>query len=172
MSADFFRNYIDIINENSEPKVQLDEGIMDSINGLVAKIKAIPGIAKFIQAAQAKKDELIQAAQHSRNGQELVKNIQAAVGAQPAQAQQPAVAEGWLGGILSASAGGGLMAAGADLFMRAWLAMGKPDLTAMTAQGNYDGKIVLALTTMLVVCGALSMLIGAEQVKKGIKQNT
>ena len=172
MSANFFRNYIDIINENSGSKVQLDEGIMDSINGLVAKIKAIPGIAKFIQAAQAKKDELIQAAQSSSNGQELVKNIQAAVGAQSAQAQQPAVAEGWLGGILSASAGGGLMAAGADLFMRAWFAMGKPDLTAMTAQGNYDGKIVLALTTMLVVCGALSMLIGAEQVKKGMKQNT
>ena len=156
MSTDFLRNYIDIIKEAEQPRVQLDEGIMDSINGLVAKIKAIPGIAKFIQAAQAKKDELIQAAQSSSNGQELVKNIQ----------------EGWLGGILSASAGGGLMAAGADLFMRAWLAMGKPDLTAMTAQGNYDGKIVLALTTMLVVCGALSMLIGAEQVKKGMKQNT
>ena len=170
MSTDFLRNYIDIIKEAEQPRVQLDEGIMDSINGLVAKIKAIPGIAKFIQAAQAKKDELIQAAQRSQNGQELVKNIQAAVGAQ--SAQQPAVAEGWLGGILSASAGGGLMATGAELFMRAWLAMGKPDLTAMTAQGNYDGKIVLALTTMLVVCGALSMLIGAEQVKKGMKQNT
>ena len=168
MSTDFLRNYIEIIKEAEQPNIQLDEGIMDSISGLVAKIKAIPGIQRFIQAAQAKKDELIQAAQRSQSGADLVKNIQAAVSAQPAQAQQPAVAEGWLGGILSASAGGGLMATGAELFMRAWLAMGKPDLTAMTAQGNYDGKIVLALTTMLVVCGALSMLIGAEQVKKGM----
>ena len=165
MSTDFLRNYIDIIKEAEQPRVQLDEGIMDSLKGIVAKIKAIPGIQRFIQAAQAKKAELIQAAQSSSNGQELVKNIQAAVGAQPAQAQQPAVAEGWLGGILSASAGGGLMAAGADLFMRAWLAMGKPDLTAMTAQGNYDGKIVLALTTMLVLCGALSLFMGGLKVK-------
>jgi hypothetical protein len=49
--------------------------------------------------------------------------------------------------------------------MRAWLAMGKPDLTAMTAQGNYDGKIVLALTTMLVLCGALSLFMGGSKVK-------
>ena len=58
MSTDFLRNYIDIIKEAEQPRVQLDEGIMDSINGLVAKIKAIPGIAKFIQAAQAKKEKV------------------------------------------------------------------------------------------------------------------
>ena len=95
MSANFFRNYIDIINENSGSKVQLDEGIMDSLKGIVAKIKAIPGIQRFIQAAQAKKAELIQAAQSSSNGQELVKNIQAAVGAQPAQAQPKKEEDSW-----------------------------------------------------------------------------
>jgi len=30
-SSNFFRNYLDIINENSQPKVQLDEGVMDDI---------------------------------------------------------------------------------------------------------------------------------------------
>jgi hypothetical protein len=29
--SNFFRNYLDIINENSQPKVQLDEGVMDDI---------------------------------------------------------------------------------------------------------------------------------------------
>ena len=170
MSTEFLRNYIDIIKEAEQPQVQLDEGIMDSLKGIVAKIKAIPGIQRFIQAAQAKKAELIQAAQSSSNGQELVKNIQAAVGAQSAQAQQPAVAEGWLGGILSASAGGGLMAAGADLFMRAWIAMGKPDLTQMMNDPGRDGQIVLALVTMLVLTGAVAMIGGAQKIKQGLEK--
>jgi len=163
MSSYELRRYIDILAESEQQ--QLDEGIMDSINSIAAKIKAIPGIAKFIQAAQAKKDELIQAAQRSQNGADLVKNIQAAVGG------QQAVQEGWgekIGGTLMAGAGGGLMATGAELFMRAWLAMGKPDLTAMTAQGNYDGRIVLALTTMLVLVGAVSLLVGGQKVKDSL----
>ena len=168
MSPEFFRNYIDIIKEAEQPRVQIDEGIMDSISGIIAKIKAIPGIQKFIQAAQAKKDALIQAAQQSSNGADLVKNIQAAVGG------QQAVAEGWgdkiTGGFL-ATAGGGLLAAGANLFMSAWTAMGKPDLTTMTADGNYDGHIVLALVTMLVLTGAVAMIAGAEKIKQGIQDN-
>jgi hypothetical protein len=147
---------------------QLDEGIMDSINGLVSKIKAVPGIQKFIQTAQAKKDELINAAQHSRNGTDLVKNIQAVVGG------QQAVAEGWgdkIAGGLVAGAGGSLMAAGAELFMRAWNAMGQPDLTSMTASGNYDGRIVLALTTMLVLVGALALFGGGAKFKQGLEQD-
>lgn len=169
MSSSYeLRRYLDILNENNQ-RQQLDEGIMDSINSIAAKIKAIPGIQRFIQAAQAKKDALIQAAQQSSNGADLVKNIQAAVGG------QQAVAEGWgdkITGALVGSAGGGLMAAGADLFMRAWIAMGKPDLTAMTASGNYDGKIVVALTTMLVLVGAISLLGGATKFKQGLTQNT
>jgi hypothetical protein len=147
---------------------QLDEGIMDSINGLVSKIKAVPGIQKFIQAAQAKKDELINAARHSRNGADLVKNIQAVVGG------QQAVVEGWgdkIAGGLVAGAGGSLMAAGAELFMRAWNAMGQPDLTTMTANGNYDGRIVLALTTMLVLVGALALFGGGAKFKQGLEQD-
>ena len=85
MSSIELRKYIDLLEERQ----QLDEGIMDNIKGIVAKIKAIPGIQKFIQIAQSKKDELIQAAQHSQNGADLIKNIQATVGG------QQAVAEGW-----------------------------------------------------------------------------
>jgi hypothetical protein len=168
MSTEFFRNYIDIIKEAEQPRVQLDEGMMDSISGLVAKIKAIPGIQRFIQAAQAKKTELIQAAQRSQNGADLVKNIQAAVGG------QQAVAEGLgdkITGAVVASAGGGLMAAGADLFMKAWIAMGKPDLTTMTGDGNFDGRIVVALVSMLVLTGAVAMIGGAQKIKQGMQPN-
>jgi hypothetical protein len=38
-SSNFFRNYLDIINENSQPKVQLDEGVMDDIKStLMSKL--------------------------------------------------------------------------------------------------------------------------------------
>lgn len=165
MSSIELRKYIDLLEERQ----QLDEGIMDNIKGIVAKIKAIPGIQKFIQIAQSKKDELIQAAQHSQNGADLVKNIQATVGG------QQAVAEGWgdkLTGGLVAGAGGGLMATGAELFMRAWTAMGKPDLTQMINDPGRDGQIVLALVTMLVLIGALSIFGGGYKFKQGLENNT
>ena len=167
MSTYELRRYIDILAENEKP--QLDEGVMDSIKGIVAKIKAVPGIQKFIQAAQAKKDDLIRAAQQSNNGQDLVKNIQAAMGG------QQAVAEGWgekLQGAAIAGAGGSLLAAGADLFMRAWISMGKPDLTTMAGDGNFDGRAILALTTMLVLVGALALAAGGHMFKQGLEKNT
>lgn len=37
MSTQFFRNYIDIINEAQQPRVQLDEGIMDMLNPYIKK---------------------------------------------------------------------------------------------------------------------------------------
>jgi hypothetical protein len=166
MSTDFLRNYIDIIKEAEQPRVQLDEGIMDSLKGIVEKIKAIPGIQSYIQAANAKKDALIQAAQRSRNGVDLVKNIQAAVGG------QQAVAEGDLGqkigGAVSAAASGGLMVAAADIFMRAYNAMGQPDLTQM--MNDPGGKNAVLLVGWLVVLGALGMLTGANIMKKGLEK--
>ena len=52
MSANFFRNYIDIINENSGPKVQLDEGVMDTIKSLVPKAMKLLGGDTAAQIAQ------------------------------------------------------------------------------------------------------------------------
>ena len=43
MSTELFRNYIDIINENSKPKMQLDEGFMDTIKGLASKAMKMLG---------------------------------------------------------------------------------------------------------------------------------
>ena len=37
MSTDFLRNYIDIIKEAEQPRVQLDEGIMDMLNPYIKK---------------------------------------------------------------------------------------------------------------------------------------
>jgi len=43
MSSELFRKYIDIINENSQQKVQLDEGVMDTIKSLVPKLTKLLG---------------------------------------------------------------------------------------------------------------------------------
>jgi hypothetical protein len=142
---------------------QLDEGIMDSLNGIINKIKMTPGIQKFIGAAKAKQDQLIQALQHSANGKDLVANIQQAVGG------QQAVAEGLgqkIGGAVAASAGAGLLAGAADIMMRAYIAMGKPDLTQMMNDPN--GKNAVLLVGWLIVLGALAMLAGGSIVKKGM----
>ena len=37
-SSTIFRNYLDIINENSQPKVQLDEGVIDMVKPYIQKI--------------------------------------------------------------------------------------------------------------------------------------
>jgi hypothetical protein len=37
MSAELYRKYLDIINENSQPRVQLDEGIMDMLTPYIKK---------------------------------------------------------------------------------------------------------------------------------------
>ena len=140
---------------------QLNEGLMDSLNGMIAKIKAMPGIQKYIQLAQSKKQALVQALQHSANGKDLVANIQQAVGG------QQAVAEGWgqkLGGAVMSSMGGGLMAGGADLLMKAYLQMGKPDLSQMT--GDQQGGMLFL--TSLIVLGALALFAGGHQMKQGI----
>lgn len=164
MSSSYeLRRYLDILAESEQPQ-QLDEGIMDSLNSIVAKVKAIPGIQRFIQAAQAKKAQLVQALQSSQSGADLVKNIQAAVGG------QQAVAEGWgqkIGGAIASSAGGALMAGGADLLMKAYLQMGKPDLTQMT--GDQTGGMIFL--TSLIVLGALALFGGGVQMKQGMQNN-
>lgn len=38
MSTELYRKYIDIINENSQTKIQLDEGIMDKLNPYIQKL--------------------------------------------------------------------------------------------------------------------------------------
>jgi hypothetical protein len=145
----------------------VNEGALDSLQAIINKIKAMPGIQSYIQAASTKKDALIQALQQSQTGQDLVANIQAAVGG------QQAVAEGDLGqkigGAVSAVASGGLMVASADIFMRAYNAMGKPDLTQM--MNDPGGKNAVLLVGWLVVLGALGMLAGANIMKNGMREN-
>ena len=51
-SSDLFRNYLDIINENSQPKVQLDEGMMDTLQSLVPKAMKLLGGDTVAQIAQ------------------------------------------------------------------------------------------------------------------------
>lgn len=164
MSSSYeLRRYLDILAESE--KQQLDEGIINGLQSIIAKVKAMPGIQKFIQAAQAKKAQLVQALQGSQNGADLVKNIQAAVGG------QQAVAEGWgekIGGAVMASAGGSLLAGGADLLMKAYIQMGQPDLTQMT--GDQQGGMLFL--TSLIVLGALALFAGGRQFKQGLEQNT
>ena len=56
--------------------------------------------------------------------------------------------------------------------MRAWNAMGKPDLMQMMNDPGRDGQIVLALVTMLVLVGAVSLFGGSYKFKQGLEQNT
>ena len=51
-SSDLFRNYLDIINENSQPKIQLDEGMMDTLKSLVPKAMKLLGSDTAAQIAQ------------------------------------------------------------------------------------------------------------------------
>jgi hypothetical protein len=67
------------------------------------------------------------------------------------------------------------MALGADLFMKAWLTLGKPDLATMWADKGMDqmvagggGQNAILLVSFLVVLGALAMLGGGMQVKAGM----
>ena len=106
MSTDLFRNYLDIINENSQPKVQLDEGVIDNIVNW-AKSKAQALASKISPEA---KESIIQMVMQASGGKpslnlSTIKNVAAqlkpvAAGVkekmQQIQGQQPApVAEGF-----------------------------------------------------------------------------
>jgi hypothetical protein len=52
MSTELFRNYIDLINENSQPRVQLDEGMMDTIKSVIPKVMKLLGGDTAQQIAQ------------------------------------------------------------------------------------------------------------------------
>jgi len=165
MNPTFFRKYSDLITEAEA--VQLDEGIVDSLKAALAKLKAIPGVQKYMQAAEAKKAQLIQAVQNSSNGKELAANITQVMGG------QPAVAEGIIGGALLGGMGGGLFAAAAEVFMRAYFEMGKPSLLAMAADHAYGanqlvpggpgGINTLIVVTLLVTLGATALFLGASK---------
>lgn len=161
---EFFRKFADIITEAEAPQQQLDEGIIDSLKSIMDKVKAIPGVQKYMQAAEAKKDQLIQAAQNSSNGKELLANIEQAMGG------QQAVAEGLVTGAFVGGLGGGIVAMAADIFMRAYIAMGKPSLSAMWADqawgasqlapGTVGGQNTVLFVGWLVVIGACAIAAG------------
>jgi len=143
---EFFRKFADIITEAEAPQ-QLDEGIVDSLKAAMAKLKAIPGIQKYMQAAEAKKAQLIQAAQNSSNGKELLANIKQAMGG------QQSVAEGIVVGGVSTA----LLAMASQVFMQSYTAMGAPNLSAMDP----------SLTGGPILTGFL-MLLGAAAIAYGI----
>lgn len=51
-STELFRNYLDIINENSQPKIQLDEGVMDVLSAAVPKLIKLLGGSNATALAQ------------------------------------------------------------------------------------------------------------------------
>ena len=111
MSAELYRKYLDIINENSQPKVQLDEGMLDSIINW-AKSKAQSLASK---ASPEAKEAIIQMVTQASGGQKptlnlsTIKNVAAQlkpvaagvkekmqqIQGQPQPAQDPALAEGF-----------------------------------------------------------------------------
>ena len=97
MSQDLYRKYIDIINENSQPKVQLDEGIMDTIKSLVPKAMKLLGGDTIAQIAQQVKQ--VTGGDFTPSKENAIKVAKALgfdkmVGGKEGQTQQQ-VAEGW-----------------------------------------------------------------------------
>jgi hypothetical protein len=165
------------MNPPESMPADLEEGVMDSLKGVISKIKAVPGIQSYIKVAQDKKEQLIQALQKSSNGAELLANIKQVMGA------QPAVAEGVMdriGAATAASAGGGIIAFAAAGVYNNWEALGKPDLSTMAADagtfstlvpGMNSGQSVLIIFSGLIVIGALAMFMGITKYKQHSKQD-
>jgi len=134
---------------------QLDEGIMDSLKGVVAKLQALPMIQKNLAAAKAKLPQIIAAAQKSQSGKDLMANL----GIDEQQAQ---VAEG-LGKTIAwgsyAGAGASLIAMVADFAMRAYISMGKPSFEEMS---SYQASGFLLLAGFAAV-GAGAIALGTSK---------
>ena len=79
MSTDFLRNYIDIIKEAEQPRVQLDEGMLQDIKNkagsVIAQFKSIPGIGKAYQQAKAFAPELKQIFASAKSSKDVIDGI-------------------------------------------------------------------------------------------------
>jgi len=142
---------------------QLDEGIMDSLKGVVAKLQALPMIQKNLAAAKAKLPQIIAAAQKSQSGKDLMANL----GIDKQQAQ---VAEG-LGKTIAwgsyAGAGASLIAIVADFAMRAYISMGKPSFEEMS---SYQASGFLLLASFAAV-GAGAIALGTSKALDSMKKD-
>ena len=155
MSTDFLRNYIDIIREAEQPRVQLDEGIMDLIKSgaqkLIKKLapQQIQKITDFVSNALGKPaNQITMADATMANAQKLI-----AANQQTNEGLGGAVAGGILGSILSFGAlptnmaSSTSMLAGAALMAIVFAALGalmtsgpdtKPVSQAQAQQQNRD----------------------------------
>jgi hypothetical protein len=103
MSTELFRNYIDIINENSKPKMQLDEGMMDKLRDmLVPKLMKLlgPDAEKIASAVkQAAGGDLTLS---KENAMKVVQSLGLDKAAEQGQAPQMAegIAGNWQGKLI------------------------------------------------------------------------
>jgi len=119
MSAELYRKYLDIINENSQPKVQLDEGIMDTVKSVIPKITKFLGGSIGQQIAQKVKQVTGGNTTPSKENAMKVaqafgfdKLLQGAQGQSPEQvAEGWGIAPTWQGKLLQLAHAGGLGAA-------------------------------------------------------------
>lgn len=150
MSSYELRKYIDILAESEQQ--QLDEGVMDQLKGLVAKVQALPIVQKNLAAAKAKLPQIIAAAQQSQNGKDLMAKVGAG----------SAVAEGMggvLGGAALAGLGGSLIAMLADFAMRSYISMGSPSYEQLT----HEQGLGFLLLSAFALVGAAGIGLGASK---------
>ena len=81
MSTELYRKYLNIIEENSQPKIQLDEGFSDwlksKVSGLVDKFfNSSPRAKKAYQQAMARKNDLANILKTSRSAEEAKKKVE------------------------------------------------------------------------------------------------
>jgi len=79
MSTDFLRNYIDIIKEAEQPRVQLDEGMLQDLkakaSAIMSELKKMPGIGKAYQQAKAFVPEIKKIFMSSKSGKDVMNGI-------------------------------------------------------------------------------------------------
>lgn len=107
MSTELYRKYIDIINENSQNKVQLDEGMLDSIKdkvmGVVNKfVSSSPKAKAAFDQAKQYKSELSDILKTSSSGKEVVQKIGQLVGNQQLAEE---ITDESIGGLKTAAGG-------------------------------------------------------------------
>jgi hypothetical protein len=149
MSTQLFRNYLDIINENSQPKVQLDEGILDTLKAAVPKLMKYLGGDTAEQIAQQVKQ--VTGGDYTPSRENAIK-VAKALGfdkiVQAQQGQSPEqVAEGlagnWQGKLIQLMHTGIIGGALAQFF-------GGQALTGMQGFGG-PGEILMTIGVLLLM---------------------
>jgi len=144
MSTEVYRKYLDIINENSQPKVQLDEGMLDTMKAAVPKLMKLLGGDTATQIAQQVKQ--VTGGDFTPSRENAIK-VATALGFDKLIGKDKQVAEGiagnWQGKLIQLLHGGIVGGALAQFF-------GGQALTGMQGFGG-PGELLMSIGLLLLM---------------------